>query len=111
MSDFCYSRPMLERVLRQAELMDRMTERLGMDRAALARIDQGMAWYEARSRCIACCRETVCRQWLETARAPAAPPDFCANAGFFRATLDHDPESAAPPVLQAPSPVPEKLTA
>jgi hypothetical protein len=107
---------MLERVLRQAERMDRMMERLGVDRAALARIDRGMAWYEARSRCIACCRETACRQWLETARAPAAPPDFCANAGLFRSILDRDPARDAAPGGEPPAHLPrdivrEKLTA
>ena len=54
MSDFCYSRPMLNRVLQQAELMDRMMERLGLDLAAAARLENGTVWYEARTRCIAC---------------------------------------------------------
>ena len=54
MSDFCYSRPMLKRVLKQAELMDRMRERLGVGAATAARLDKGTAWYEARTRCIAC---------------------------------------------------------
>ena len=31
MSDFCYGRPMLNRIFRQAELMDRVMERLGID--------------------------------------------------------------------------------
>ena len=45
MRDFCYSRPMLNRVLQHAELMDRMMERLGVDPAAAARLENGMAWY------------------------------------------------------------------
>jgi hypothetical protein len=39
MSDFCYSRPMLNRVLQQAALMDRMMARLGVDFATAARLD------------------------------------------------------------------------
>ena len=61
MSDFCYSRSMFDRVFRQAELMDRMMERVGVNAAAAARIDKGMAWYEARTKCIACCSDRQCR--------------------------------------------------
>jgi hypothetical protein len=86
MSDFCYSRPMLNRVLQQAELMDRTMERLGVDPATAARLEKGMAWYEARCQCIACQSERQCQEWLK--RAPAAPPygppEFCGNSAFFR---------------------------
>ena len=54
MSDFCYSRPTLNRIFSHAALMDRMMERAGVDSAGAARIDSGMAWYEARTECIAC---------------------------------------------------------
>src|SRR5262245_11727400 len=85
MSDFCYSRPMLERIVRHAELMDSIMERLGIDPAVAARLDRGMAWYEARTRCLACCDERQCRHWLEQADpAPTAPPRSCANVEFFR---------------------------
>jgi hypothetical protein len=86
MSDFCYTRPMLNRVLQQAELMDRVMARLGVDRASAARLEKGMAWYEARTRCIDCHSDRQCQEWLK--RVPAAPPDgppdFCNNAAFFR---------------------------
>ena len=86
MSDFCYSRPMLNRVLQQAELMDRMMERLRIDPVVAARLENGMAWYEARSQCIACHSERQCQEWLK--RAPTEPsiepPDFCHNTSFFR---------------------------
>ena len=86
MSDFCYSRPMFDRVFRQAELMDRMMERVGVNPAAAARVDKGMAWYEARTKCIACCSERQCRDWLARSEAQAfsEPPEFCHNAEFFR---------------------------
>ena len=64
MTDFCFSRPMLERVLHHAELMDRMMERVGVNAAVAARVDRGMAWYEARTRCIGCSSERQCRDWL-----------------------------------------------
>ena len=86
MSDFCYSRPMLDRVFRQAELMDRMMERVGVNAAAAARVDKGMAWYEARTKCIACCSERQCRDWLarSAAQAFSEVPEFCHNAELFR---------------------------
>jgi hypothetical protein len=46
MSDFCYRAPMLQRVLRQAEQMDRMLQRVGVDRVRAVRMDKGMAWYD-----------------------------------------------------------------
>jgi hypothetical protein len=46
--------PMLSRALHQAELMDRMMECLGVDPATAARLENGMAWYDARSQCIGC---------------------------------------------------------
>jgi len=87
MVDFCFSRPMLERVLRHVELMDRMMERIGVDPALAARIDGGSAWYDARTRCIGCCREAACHAWLAEAGPSAEPPGFCANAPFLRACL------------------------
>jgi hypothetical protein len=84
-SDFCYSRSMFDRVFRQAELMDRMMERVGVNAAAAARIDKGMAWYEARTKCIACCSDRQCRDWLARSEAQALSeaPKFCHNAEFF----------------------------
>ena len=84
MSDFCYGRPMLDRIFRQAELMDQVMERVGVDPAAAARVDRGMAWYEARTRCIACCNERQCRAWLACSNPPTALPQSCPNAEFFR---------------------------
>jgi Family of unknown function (DUF6455) len=84
MSDLCYDRPMLNRIFRQAELMDRVMERVGVDPSAAARLDRGMAWYEARTRCIACCDERQCRTWLECSNPPTALPPSCSNGAFFR---------------------------
>jgi hypothetical protein len=45
----------------------------------------GVAWYEARTRCLACCDERQCRLWLEqTDPVPTAPPRPCATAEFLR---------------------------
>lgn len=86
MTDFCYSRPTLSRILRRAALMDRMMQRVGADRNAAVSVDSGSAWFEARVKCIACSRERQCREWLTRlqAGAPSAPPLFCHNVAFFR---------------------------
>jgi hypothetical protein len=83
-SDFCYGRPMLNRIFRQAELMDRVMERVGADIPTASRLDRGMAWYEARSRCIACCHERECRVWLASTNPSTALPQGCPNGEFFR---------------------------
>jgi len=84
-TDFSYSRPMLDRVLRQAELIDRVMCRVGVDAGTAARLDRGMALYEARSTCIGCSRERQCRIWLARAEAQGVvePAEFCENAAFF----------------------------
>jgi hypothetical protein len=85
MREFCDDRPMRNRIFRLAALMDRMMQRLGVDPQAAARADRGMAFYAARTRCLACSRERQCRDWVaRAAHAPSAPPAFCDNAEFFR---------------------------
>ena len=84
MSDFCYGWPVYNRVFRQAELMDRMMERMGVDPSVAVRRENGMAWYEARTRCIDCVHERRCRSWFEPSSSSGAEPDFCPNARFFQ---------------------------
>ena len=83
MSDFCFSWPTLNHVLSQAKLMDEMMSRLGVNPAVAARVDQGAAFYEARTRCIACPSVESCRCWLATLEASPRPPNFCPNEAFF----------------------------
>ena len=70
--------------------MDRMMERVGVRPAVAVRTDQGMAWYDARTKCIDCLQEHPCRRWLENTDATATPPDFCPNAHFFRECVSND---------------------
>ncbi len=95
MSDFCYSWPMLNRVFRQAELMDRMMGRVGVNPAVAARVAQGAAWYEARTKCISCCHEHECRNWLECSEGHPMPPDFCTDAEFFRSCAEQSSAGVA----------------
>jgi hypothetical protein len=84
MTDFYYGWPMLERVFSRAELMDRMMRRLGVNTVAAMRIAHGLAWYEARSNCIACCHDQHRLAWLDHANQGSSAPDFCLNARFFQ---------------------------
>ncbi len=85
MTDFCVGAPMLQRVLLQADLMNNMMDCVGVAPARAARLDNGMALYEARSRCIACAHDRLCRQWIEAQHGAtaSAPPGYCANREFF----------------------------
>jgi hypothetical protein len=85
MSDFCYSSPILNRIFRQAELMDRMMDRVGVTATVAMQSNNGMAWYEARTKCIDCVDHKACQRWLDNPDAHAVPPEFCANARFFSA--------------------------
>ena len=92
MSDFCYGRPMLNRIFRQAELMDRVMERVGVDLPVAARLDRGMAWYEARTKCIACCNERQCRAWLERSDVPHRAAAVLSQRGVLSPLRHETPE-------------------
>lgn len=63
------------------ELMVRMMDEMAVNWKTAARIDGGLAWYAARSKCVFCRHEADCRSWLESADAM---PAFCPNVKFFR---------------------------
>ena len=46
------------------ELMDQMMEARGVDVAAAARVDGGLAMLEAATKCRLCPDEEACRHWL-----------------------------------------------
>ena len=84
MSDFCYSFPVFNRVLSQADLMDQVLVKAGIDPLDLIRHDHGAAWYEARTRCIDCMHATACRDRVASPpRQNQSPPDYCPNSAFF----------------------------
>jgi hypothetical protein len=80
MHDLCYS----QRVLRQTGLMDQMMERLHVDPAFAAGVDGGLAWHEARTKCIFCSKVKRCHVWLEGSQPSPSPEAFCPNTQFFR---------------------------
>ncbi len=86
MSDHSCDFPIFNRIHAQADLMDRMLTRTGTDPLVAIRRDGGASWYEARSRCIDCVADKLCRHWLETepCTGPQDVPAFCANRAFIK---------------------------
>jgi len=81
--------PTLSRYLHCPELMDRMMERVGVTRAEAARVDGGLAWLEARTKCIFCRDVGICCNWLEGSDMRSTPAEFCPNFQFFRTCAEH----------------------
>lgn len=94
MSDYCYSYPVFQRVLDQAAQMDRMIARIEVGPAVAVRVDNGMAWYEARTRCLECRSSEDCRAWLDrtAAREASGGAAFCPNSAFFGACKSQEPK-------------------
>ena len=87
MSDQSSDFPIFNRVHTAADLMDRMIARTGADPLIAIRRDGGTSWFEARSRCIDCVSERLCREWLDTDSCEERPdvPEFCVNRAFINA--------------------------
>jgi len=58
-------------------------QRMRVSPLTAARVDGGMAWYEARTKCIFCRRENECADWLEGSEGIGNPRQFCPNVEFF----------------------------
>ena len=65
------------------ELMNRIMEQMGVDPNEAARIDGGLAWQEARTKCLFCRRVGTCWKWVEGLEAQTTPAEFCPNVRFF----------------------------
>jgi len=86
--------PTLVRYLRCPELMDRMMERVGLAPVEAACVDGGLAWLEARTKCIFCRHVGECCSWLEGYNTRTTPADFCPNISFFESCTEHSSAGA-----------------
>jgi hypothetical protein len=77
--------PTLKQVQRRQQLMDRMMQASGVDVLTAVRVDGGLAFAEARTKCRYCLHEGACRNWLDSFKGLQMPPDLCPNASFFLA--------------------------
>lgn len=75
--------PMYHRVWRRAELLDRMIDVLALDPLKAVSLDGGQAYFDARTRCLACFRAPECREMIELEPRRAGPPAFCLNEAYF----------------------------
>jgi hypothetical protein len=74
--------PMTRRVERQATRMHEIMERLQVDVLALARLEEGRVYAQARARCISCGTADRCLRWLD-GNPTADRPVFCPNLRLF----------------------------
>ena len=69
---------------RQAIRMHQMMNRLDIDPSVFARLKNGEAYAEARTRCLRCGNIANCLRWLDDYGSPPESPDFCPNLRTFR---------------------------
>ncbi len=89
--------PGFRRVERQARRVQEMMERLDVDAARLARVRQGEAYAEARTRCLVCGTSDKCVRWLDNPATSGERPDFCPNLTLFDAFKQETPPRAGQP--------------
>jgi hypothetical protein len=77
--------PQFRNIEHQAQRLDEVMQRLGIDVPKAVRLQKGEAFARARRACIECQQERKCGVWLEASIVLEAPPLFCPNAGFFAA--------------------------
>lgn len=75
--------PMHANVIRQAQHMNDMMDRLDIDQVAAARHQQGRAYAEARTNCLHCRFARECARWVQGAADAESPARYCPNAMFF----------------------------
>jgi len=68
--------------------MDRMMQRVGVAPVEAMCVDGGLAWPEARTKCVFCPRAGVCCSWLAGYDTHSTPADFCPNTKFFESRLE-----------------------
>jgi Family of unknown function (DUF6455) len=84
-SDFCLSPHALAGIARQADLMERMVLRAGINPSHHTRSADPALWYEARLKCIGCAMSERCMRFLASPSPTGQTqvPSFCANRTFF----------------------------
>ena len=87
-------RPLAHRVWRRMDLAERVMDRMGIDRTALARTDNGATITQVMLNCIHCQGVEQCREWLNTSQVDCAPPPHCPNRSLFaKCTLQTSQEA------------------
>jgi hypothetical protein len=64
--------------------MHEMMARLDVDPGVLVRLKGGMAYSEARARCLFCGTSDKCLRWLDEQNRAMKDPSFCPNLPLFQ---------------------------
>lgn len=70
-------------MLSQVSRMAAMMKRIGVAPEGVASKDGGLAWMEARTKCLFCRTADVCRGQLDRKEFSLKPKAFCPNAELF----------------------------
>ena len=82
--------PAFQQVVHRQKLMLRMMEAMGVNVPDAMRMDGGLAFLEAQSKCRFCGNEDSCQDWLDSGEQARRNPEFCPNAKFFEALKHAD---------------------
>ena len=74
---------MYKRLIRQADLMDTMVDKLGVRPALEGRADQAGVMRRAANRCMSCTESAACQQWLDDHETASEAPQYCRNHDLF----------------------------
>lgn len=75
--------PMFRHVEQQATRMHDMMDQLDVKGIDLARVCNGEAYAEARTKCLDCHNTHECLAWLQSKAPDKVDPDFCPNYPLF----------------------------
>lgn len=70
---------------RQASRAREMLQRLDVDPVKLTKLDNGKAFADVRSKCLACQDARECIHWLDALPPHTEPPSFCPNVELYKA--------------------------
>ena len=84
------------RLTKQADLMDTMMKKLGVEDDIWQLPDHAVVLRRAANRCLACDKPDACEYWLTHETNPDQAPGFCRNHDLFARVLDNKEKQAQP---------------
>ncbi|OCW56703.1 DUF6455 family protein [Hoeflea olei] len=77
------------RLTQQADLMDAMMKKLGVEEEMWKMPDHAGVLRRAANRCLLCDRPDSCEHWLANESHPDEAPGFCRNHDLFERVLEN----------------------
>lgn len=75
------------RLTQQADLMDAMMKKLGVDAEMRQMPDHAAVLRRAANRCLTCEKPDSCEEWLTHEAHPDEAPNFCKNHDLFERVI------------------------